>query len=119
MVKHISIIYRAKGKTHAEAVKYWREVHQNVVKGRLPGLRKYVGNFPVQDPDSTVKQPGGGQQMTCDAIVELHFDDLESLTRAMSSEAWQSDERRASSAQFMDYAQMTYVVVDEESVRLN
>src|SRR4051812_45800049 len=106
MIKHISIIYRPPGKTHEETVRYWKEVHQNIVKTKLPGLVKYVGNFPVEAPDGAAKQPGGGQQMKCDAIVELHFETLEALKNAMTGAAWMSPERSESSARFMDYARM-------------
>jgi len=119
VIKHISIIYRPPNKTHEETVQYWKEVHNRVVKSRLPKLRKYVGNFPVQSPQSDVKQPGGGQQMQCDAIVELHFDTLEDLTAAMTGNAWLSDERKASSTRFMDYTRMTYVVMEEVVIPLD
>lgn len=113
MIKHISIIYRPQGKTHEETVRYWKEVHQNVVKARLPGLKKYVGNFPVEAPDDAMKQPGGGRQSKCDAIVELHFETLADLHAAMASPGWNSSERAQSSATFMDYSRMEYVVMEE------
>ncbi|MGI4815330.1 MAG: EthD domain-containing protein [Janthinobacterium lividum] len=119
MIKHISFIYRPAHMSHAEVVEYWKKVHSQLVKTKLPGLRKYVGNFPVNEPGSGAQQPGSGKQMQCDAVVELHFDDVESLHAAMASPGWLSDERKKSSASMMDFTHHQFVVVEEVVVPLD
>jgi uncharacterized protein (TIGR02118 family) len=117
--KHISIIHRPPNKSHEETIRYWKEVHTKVVKSRLPGLKKYVGNIALQAPETAEKQPGGGTQMNCDLIVELHFETLEDLRAALTSAPWLSDERKASSKQVIDYTNNPYVVMQEFVVPLD
>jgi uncharacterized protein (TIGR02118 family) len=119
MIKHISIINRPPNLTHEQLVRYWNDVHAKLVRTRLPGLRKYVGNFPVQPGDASEKLPGGGKRLQCDAIVELHFDDLQALRAAMSSPGWLSDERKKSSVAMIDYSTLQFAVVEEVVVPLD
>mgnify|MGYP003584099164 CR=1 FL=1 len=116
MIKHISIIHRPAHFTHEEAVTYWKEVHQNVVKLRLPGLVKYVANFPVEYRAEDESSPDGRTQMTCDAIVELHFKDLESLKRGLSSASYNEQERVDSSHRFIDFSRLRYAIMEEVEV---
>jgi uncharacterized protein (TIGR02118 family) len=113
MVKHISLVHRPAGMTHEAFVDYWKNVHAELVKTKLPGLRKYVGNIPVHPPGSSAPLPGSGVQLTCDAVVELHFDDLAALQRAMASPEWLSAERKASSARLADLSRHQFVVAEE------
>src|ERR1700674_4015163 len=112
MIKHISILYRPAGTTKEEFVRYWRDVHAELVKKRLPGLRKYVGDIRIE-PRAGERLPGGGRFMECDAIIELHFDDLESLKKAMASDGWLSEERKTSSGKCFDYGRLESVVTEE------
>ena len=47
MVKHISLVHRPAGTTREAFASYWKDVHAELVKTRLPGLRKYVGNLVI------------------------------------------------------------------------
>lgn len=115
MIKHISLIHRHEGESVADFRRYWLEVHSQLVKGVLPGLRKYVANFPA-GIDSTGL--GSGEYLSCDAIVELHFDTLAELTTAMHSEGWTGEARRASSARLMDLSRNRFLIAEEVSVAL-
>lgn len=110
MIKHISIVHRPPGLSHEAFVAYWRDVHAPLVKTRLPGLRKYVGNLPVATP--------GGAPLPFDAIVELHFDDRAALDAAMASPSWLAEDRQASSRRIIDYTRHVVVIAEEHEVAL-
>ncbi|MBF3851500.1 EthD domain-containing protein [Burkholderia pseudomallei] len=95
MFKHISAINRIDGMSIEEFRHYWINVHSQIVRGRLPKLRKYLANFPVLDEG--VIWPGSAQRLKCDALIELHFDSLEDILGAMQGPEWDSDEQRVSS----------------------
>jgi len=116
MVKHISLINRHAGQTFEEFRDYWMNVHSQLVKGILPGLRKYVANFPAELGGTT--PPGSGTYLTCDAIVELHFDSYEALLAGMASAGWLSKERRESSARLMDQPRNLFLIGEEVVVDL-
>lgn len=115
-VKHITIIQRPPHFTHEQAVAYWKDVHQNVVKTRLPGLVKYVANFPVEYLEHDESLSDGRTQMSCDAIIELHFKDLESLKRGLASASYNEQDRVDSSHRFIDYARLRYAIMEEVEV---
>ncbi|WP_157793058.1 EthD domain-containing protein [Bordetella genomosp. 8] len=117
MVKHISLIHRHPGESVADFRAYWLDVHSQLVKGVLPGLRKYVANFPV---DVSHAEPlASGRQLSCDAIVELHFDSLDALKAAIRSPGWQSEKRKASSARLIDLSLNQYMIADEVPIALD
>lgn len=74
----------------------------------LPGLRKYVQNYVADDPKR--KEPGW------DAIIELWFEDRETMEAA-----WASPQGAASDADlpaFSDLSRTTWSVVEEVTVVL-
>ena len=75
MIKTIAVARRKAGMTHEEFIKYWGEEHAPLVKKIWPGLRKYVQNHLVIEP---------GQKYESDGIVEMWYDDLASMKRAMA-----------------------------------
>jgi uncharacterized protein (TIGR02118 family) len=113
VIKHISVIHRNEGVSREEFRRYWTEVHVPLVKKGLPGLRKYVGNFPVRNEG---ERHWGiemrGSVLDCDLIVELHFDDMNALLEAMRSPGWLNDERRASSSRVIDYSMSKMTVTE-------
>lgn len=117
MIKHISLVHRRPELTHADFIDYWKNRHAKLVRTKLPKLRRYVANFPAEwsGPEP---QPGSGAQLSCDAVVELHFDDLADLRAAMSSAGWLDEERKASSDYLIDYARHQFIVADEYVVDL-
>lgn len=75
MIKTIAVARRKAGMTHEEFIKYWHEVHAPLVNKVWPGLRKYVQNEIIV---------GEGQPREADGIVEMYYDDLEAMKKAMA-----------------------------------
>ena len=75
MIKTIAVARKKAGMTHEEFSKYWLEQHAPLAARLFPGLRKYVQNHLVIEP---------GQKYEADGIVEMWFDDLASMKRAMA-----------------------------------
>ena len=111
MVKYVSVICRPPGTDRQETIAYWLKVHAPLVRRALaPDLRKYVINLAVQKPGAT--------EPSYDAIVELHFDDMDSMNRAMANPAWQSEERKKSSDRVIDYSRTKSYIVEENIIPL-
>lgn len=75
MIKMVDLLVRKDGLTHEEFVEYWETEHAPIAK-ELPGLQKYATSVP-RNPEKT----------EYDGVVELYFDDTESLAAAFDSEA--------------------------------
>jgi uncharacterized protein (TIGR02118 family) len=103
MVKFVVVLYRRKDLS-AEAFRVsLRQVHGPMAE-RIPGLRRYVQNHVAPDPSR--KHSGW------DAVVELSWDDRESMEAA-----WRSPEGEAATRhleEFVDLSRSTWAVVDEE-----
>jgi uncharacterized protein (TIGR02118 family) len=117
MIKQISLIYRPAGVSKEEFRTYWRDVHAELVKTKLPGLRKYTGSFPLEARPGE-RLPGGGEQIHCDCVVELYFDDLDSLMKAMTGPDWLGEDRMKSSLKILDFKRVQFIVADEYVVPL-
>ena len=110
MIKVIALVKRNPALTHDEFARQWKEQHAELVKGRLPGLRKYVLNIAFQEP--------GGPPPPWDGVVELHFDDIEARQRAFSSPEWLAGERQDSSVDLLDLGSIMSVVAEDYVVPL-
>jgi len=102
MLKFMVVLYRRKDLTPSQFAKHLSEIHGPLAR-KLPGLRKYVQNYPASDPNR--KAP------PWDAIVELYWDD-----RATMEAAWASPEGAASDADlplFVDTERTSWSVVEE------
>ena len=108
MIKIISYIRRNPAMSVDEFRDYWTNVHVPLVKSRLPGLRHYAGGFPVQVPGRTLKD--------ADAVIELGFDDVETMEREMNAPEFLAPDRVASSARLMELSYVRSVVVEEVDV---
>jgi uncharacterized protein (TIGR02118 family) len=107
MLKFMVVVYKRPDMSSEEFQRYLRDVHGPLAK-RLPGLRKYVQNIVHSDPKR--KRP------EWDAIVELYFDNWESMQAA-----WGSDAGRASDADlpaFTDLSRTNWSVVEEHVIDL-
>jgi uncharacterized protein (TIGR02118 family) len=105
MLKFMVVICKRQDMSDAEFQNYLKNTHGPIAR-KLPGLRRYVQNFPQQDPDRN--------RPSCDAIVALYFDN-----RANMEAAWASPEGAASDADlplFVDLARTTWSVVEEVTV---
>jgi uncharacterized protein (TIGR02118 family) len=105
MLKFMVVLYRRPDLSEQEFRRHLKEVHGSLAK-KLPGLRKYVQSYVSDDPRR--EHPGW------DAIVELYFDDWDSMERA-----WESPEGKTSDADlplFVDLKRTTWSVVEEVMV---
>jgi uncharacterized protein (TIGR02118 family) len=103
MLKFMVVLYRKPDTGEAEFHKFLREVHGPMALA-IPGLRRYMQNHVVPDPKR--KHPGW------DAIVELYFDDWESMEAG-----WATPEGQRATAdvgEFADLSRSTWSVVSEE-----
>lgn len=102
MVKFIVVLFKRPDRTFEEFRRYLADVHGPMAE-RIPGLRRYVQNHRANDP--TRKHPGW------DAIVELYFDDRQSLEAG-----WRSPEGEAATADlepFADLSRSSWSIVEE------
>lgn len=107
MVKYIALIRFPKNVGKDETRRYWLEEHVPLIKSRLPELKKYVINMPVSLD---------GKEPPYDGAIELHFEDMASLQRSLSSEPWLREDRKASSAKVVDRQDGLILLYAEETV---
>ena len=103
MLKFIVVLYR-RPDLSAERFQAILRGEHGAMAERLPGLRKYVQNHVVPDPDR--KHPGW------DAVVELSWDDWSAM-----EVAWSTPEGQRATAhleEFVDLTRSTWSVVQEE-----
>jgi uncharacterized protein (TIGR02118 family) len=103
MIKFMVVLYRRNDISAEEFAANLRNIHGPMAE-RIPGLRRYVQNHVTSDPSR--KHPGW------DAIVELYWDNRESMEAA-----WRSPEGRTATKhleEFVDLAKSTWAIVDEE-----
>jgi len=101
MLKFMVVLYRRSDLTSIQFRRHLEEIHGPLARN-LPGLRRYVRNYPCPDPK---RNPGW------DAIVELYFEDWDSMEAA-----WASPQGAASDADlqaFADLARSTWSAVEE------
>ena len=104
MLKFMVVLYKRPGLTQEEFRRHLQEIHGPLAKA-LPGVRKYIQNYVVDDPKRTP---------AWDAIIELYFDDWCSMEAA-----WASPQGAASDADlpaFADLSRTTWSAVDEVTV---
>lgn len=111
MIKLVALVKRNPALTQEEFARRWRDEHAPLVRGRLPGLRKYVIN-------PAIVQPGRGEP-AWDGFVELYFDDLAARERAFSSGGWLSDDRSGSSDGLLELGSIVSFVTEEYIVPLD
>ena len=105
MIKFMVVVYRRSEMTYGEFRQHLEKVH-GLLAMNLPGLRKYVQNYVCDDPKR--KRP------EWDAIIELWFDDWETMEAA-----WASPQGAASDADlpaFADLSRTAWSVVEEVTV---
>ncbi len=104
MVTFIVVLYRRADFSRDQFSAHLRDVHGPMAE-RLPGLRRYVQHHVADDP--TRRDPGW------DAVVELGWDDRDTMERA-----WQSPEGRTATddlSAFVDVARSAWSIVEAES----
>jgi uncharacterized protein (TIGR02118 family) len=106
MLKFIVVLCKRADFSDERFGAFMRDVHRPLAL-KIPGLRRHVVNFPAFD--STRPRPAW------DAVVELYFDNRETM-----EEAWRSPEGLAATRDleaFADLARSTWSIVDIEETR--
>jgi uncharacterized protein (TIGR02118 family) len=106
MLKFIVVLCRRPDLSVEEFQDYFRRVHGPLAE-QLPGLRRYVRNYPAPDPVRS--------RPAWDCVVELYFDDQESMEAAWSSA--EGERADADLREFADLARTTWSVVELEVIR--
>ena len=106
MVKLVYCITRKKGMSDDEFFRYWRDVH-GPIGARIPGLRRLV-----QSHRYTV--PGDQHKPDYDGIVELWFDDADTLLAARQSSEWKASTE--DEVNFIDHSRVAYLVSEEHII---
>lgn len=100
--KLVVLLKRKQDQTDQEFAKYWLERHALLAK-KMPGLRKYVVNVvrcpPNREPDYN-------------GIVELWFDDIESMKKALASSEGQATQKNTETFT----SKVTTLYIDEHNV---
>lgn len=102
MVKFIVVMKRRQDLSPDAFRSYFDKVHAPLAS-KMPGLQRYVRNFPEPDPS---RDPPAW-----DAVVEFYFADRESLEAA-----WASPEGKAASADnenLVDLSETTWSIVEQ------
>ncbi len=109
MIKSISLIKKKPGLTDEEFYQYWKGKHGPLAAKVVPGLRKYVQNYPVRSH---------GVKYDIDGIVEIWFDDLEACQRYLT---WrQSDEAKVlldDANKFSDISKSVRYIMEEHVIK--
>lgn len=103
MVKFVVVLYRKGGLSRESFFENLRKEHGRMAR-RLPGLKRYVQNHVILDAKR--KHPGW------DAVVELYWDDRESMEAA-----WESPQGQAATKHLetlADLSRTRWSVVSEE-----
>lgn len=74
MIKLVEFLHRNPELTHEEFVDYWLETHSPLAS-ELPGVKRYVTSLPTNPEKSEY-----------DGVLELYFEDRESLSAAFDSD---------------------------------
>jgi len=81
MIKSLSLLARKPSMTPEAFRKVWLEEHAPMVRS-VPGVRRYKLSFPLAEP---TRPDVPAPSVTCDAIAELWYDDMESYRRVAAS----------------------------------
>ncbi len=103
MLKFMVVLYKKPDMAEAEFHKFLRDVHGPMAL-KIPGLRRYVQNHVAVDPTRTPPD--------WNAIVELYFDNRESMEAAWATS--EGEQATADVGAFADLARSTWAVVQEE-----
>lgn len=102
MIKFVVVLHRRSDLTRAAFRSYLEGTHGRLAEN-LPGLRRYVQNHPVDDP--------GREAPAWDAVIELSWDDRESMERAWSSP--EGVEATSDLEHLADLEKSTWSIVEE------
>jgi uncharacterized protein (TIGR02118 family) len=99
VIKLVELLVRKEGTTHAEFADYWLDDHSPIA-AEMPGVEKYVTSLPT-DPEKA----------EYDGVLELYFEDMESLRNAFDSVA--GAETLADAEEFLEVGAGPRMIVEE------
>ncbi len=102
MIKFIVVMKRRQDLSSETFQSYFAEVHAPLAS-KLPGLRRYVRNFPKPDPS---REPPAW-----DAVIEFYFADRETLEASWAS--LEGLEASADNENLADLSKTTWSIVEE------
>ena len=105
MIKMVFLVHKRQDMDAEAFRRYWRETH-GPIAAKLPGLRKYVQNHSILDPDGTPPP--------YDGFAEMWFDNRESMEQALASPEGQAT--IGDTANFLDTLRMQSFIVDEVDI---
>ena len=106
MIKLVYCITKKASLTDEQFFHYWLHIHSQI-GARIPGLRRLVQSHRL-----TVV--GDNHQPDYDGVVELWFDDLQSLLAARQSAEWKASTQ--DEANFIDHTRVAYLITEEHVV---
>ena len=106
MIKLVYCITKTTGLTDQQFFDYWENVHA-AIGSRIPGVRRFVQSRRLVLPEDKY-------QPHYDGMVELWFDNVETLLASRESPEWKasSDDE----ANFIDHSKVAYFVTEERVV---
>ncbi len=81
MMKVVYVLFKKEGMSGEEWRRYWRETHAPLAK-KMPGLRKYVQNHALPDPEGGEPEYAG--------FGEIYFDGPEAMQQALGTSEGQA-----------------------------
>jgi uncharacterized protein (TIGR02118 family) len=106
MIKLVYCVTKKPGLTDKEFFHYWEHVHA-VIGARIPGIRKFVQSRRLM-------VPGDKYQPDYDGMVELWFDDVDTLLSSRQSQEWKAS--GDDEANFIDHDHVAYFVTEERVI---
>ena len=105
MLKIVFLVHKRVDMDAQEFRRHWRET-QGAIGAKIPGVRKYVQNLTIADPD--------GGTPPYDGFAEMWFDNKEAFEQAMATPEAQA--AIADLPNFLDVERMQSFVVDEINI---
>ena len=105
MIKLVYCITRKAGLTDEEFFRYWQDVH-GPIGAQIPGVRKLVQSHRLAI--------SGDKPADYDGMVELWFDDAQTLLDARQSPQWKVSSE--DEAKFVDHDKIAYFVSQEHLI---
>jgi uncharacterized protein (TIGR02118 family) len=102
MTKVVYVMFAKEGMSREEFRGYWKDTHAPIAK-EMPGLRGYVQNHALADPE--------GNEPPYDGFAELYFDGQEAMEEALTTQ--QGEATLADLANFCDMAKTLGIAVEE------
>ena len=106
MVKLVYCFARRADLSFEEFSRYWLDVHAPI-GSRIPGVRRFVQSVAIHDRRNA-------HEPSFDGMVELWFDDVESILRARQSPEWEAS--TADERNFIDHSRTAYFLSHERTI---